>query len=405
MERIYLNNCLTSKPAPEVVEAMLPYLRDDYYYPENFNKTGSQASRNIESWKETVARSIGAATNEIHFTSGGTLANNIAIKGFLLANSGKGNHLICSVADYPDILANAGFFEQSGFSVTYLKVDSDGFIDLEELRNSLRKETILFMTTLANHTVGTIQPLKEIREILDSSAGHIALHADACEAYGRIPIDVNELGIDMMSVSGHKIYGPQGSGFLYLRKRIKTSPLIHGVSRLDDLQTGGISVANIAGLVKAVELIFSDFAGYTGHLREMNNYFLEKIKEKIPSIMINGPAPVLSGEANKRAPHNLNITFDYIEGEAIMMMLDIYNISVATGSACASQGLKPNYVLKAMGRTHEQSHGSMKFTFSRYTTKEELDILIERLSEVVQKLREGSTLYPGNRPAGENTNP
>jgi len=390
-ERIYFNNCLTTKPAQEVVEAMLPYLQNNYYYPENFNKTGTQASRNLNDWKEIVAKTIGANSPEIHFTAGGTLANNIAIKGFLLANADKGNHIICSVVDYPDILTNAAFFEQSGFEVTYLQVDDKGFIDLDQLKRSLKNETILFMTTLANHTVGAIQPLEEINAILQGSGHRIYVHADACEAYGRIPINVDQLGIDMMSVSGHKIYGPQGSGFLYVRKGVKLNPLIHGIVRLDDLQTGGISIANTAGLVKAIELIFSDYDGYVSHLKEISNYFLEKVKEKIPYILINGPL----GE--KRAPHNLNISFDYIEGEAIMMMLDLSDISVATGSACASQGLKPNYVLKALGRTHEQSHGSMKFTFSRYHTKEDIDILVERLIKVVEKLREGSTLYPGNK--------
>ena len=390
-ERIYFNNCLTSKPAPEVVEAMLPYLQENYYYPENFNKTGTSASRDLSGWKDTVARTIGAKPSEIHFTSGGTLANNIAIKGLLLANSDKGNHIICSVVDYPDLLANAAFFEQSGFEVTYLQVDHEGFIDLEQLKQAIKKETILFMTTLANHTVGTIQPMEEIRTILDSSGHHIYIHADACEAYGRIPVDVDKLGLDMMSVSGHKIYGPQGSGFLYARQGVKLNPLIHGIVRLDDLQTGGISVANIAGLVKAIELIFKDFKGYVSRLKEINGYFLDRVSKEIPDILINGPL----GE--KRAPHNLNITFDYIEGEAIMMMLDLADVSVATGSACASQGLKPNYVLKAMGRTHEQSHGSMKFTFSRYHTKEDIDNLVERLKKVVVKLREGSTLYPGNK--------
>ncbi len=389
-ERIYFNNCLTTKPAPEVVETMLPYLREDYYFPENFNKTGSKVKRELQSWKEEVAKTIGADASEIHFTSGGTLANNIAIKGFLLANADKGNHIITSIVDYPDILANAAFFEQSGFKVSYLQVNRDGFIDLDQLQDSITDDTILFLVTLANHTVGTIQPMKEIVDILQNSGHKIFTHVDACEAYGKIPIDVDKLGIDMMSVSGHKLYGPQGSGFLYLRKGVKLNPLIHGVSRLDDLQTGGISVANTAGMVKAIELVFNDFDGYRGHLRELNDYFLDNIKQRIPHIIINGPT------GDKRAPHNMNITFEYIEGEAIMMMLDMYNISVATGSACASQGLKPNYVLKAMGRTHEEAHGSMKFTFSRYTTKEDIDTLIEQLVTVVEKLREGSTLYPGN---------
>ncbi len=386
-ERLYFNNCLTTPIANEVMAAMEPYLLENYY-PENFNKTGTKIVEQLEIWKNMVAKTIGADDKEIHFTSGGTLANNIAIKGYLLANAGKGNHIICSVIDYPDILANAAFFESSGYEVTYLNADKEGFIDLKQLRESIRPETILFMTTLVNHTVGTIQPIKKIREILNSADHYIAIHSDACEAYGRIAVNIREMGIDMMSVSGHKIYGPQSSGFLYVDKKIKLAQLIHGIKRLDDLQTGGISVANIAGLVKAIELIFQDFHSYHSHLKQMSAYFLDKVNSEIPHVILNGPT------GNSRAPHNLNLTFEYIEGEAIMMMLDYYNISVATGSACASQGLKPNYVLQALGKTLEQSHGSIKFTFSRYTTTEELDQLIIKLKEVVGKLRENSTLQP-----------
>ena len=391
-ERIYLNNCLTSKPAKEVVEAMLPYLEKKFYYPENFNKTGAFINNKMQEWKESVAKTIGANSKEIHFTSGGTIANNIAIKGFLLGNSNKGNHIICSVIDYPDLLANAAFFEKSGFKVTYLKADKDGFIDLEQLKQSITDKTILFMTTIANHTVGTIQPMHKINEILKSAGHRIYTHVDACEAYGRIPIDVDQYGIDMMSVSGHKFNGPQASGFLYVRKGVQLSPLIHGVNRLDNLQTGGLSVANIVGLVKAIELIFNDFEGHTNHLREISSYLFESIKKKIPNILINGP------EGELRAPHNVNISFDYIEGEAIMMMLDQFDLSVATGSACASQGLKPNYVLMAMGRNHEQSHGSMKFTVDPSHTKADIDKLVDRLAEIVEKLRKLSPLNPENKP-------
>lgn len=386
-ERLYFNNCLTTPTAGEVIAAMQPYLLENYY-PENFNKTGTKITEDIDQWRHQVAKTIGSEDSEIHFTAGGTLANNIAIKGFLLANADKGNHIICSVIDYPDILANAAFFEKSGFEVTYLNADNEGFINLEQLKKSIKKETILFMTTLVNHTVGTIQPIKKIKEILAGADHKIAVHVDACEAYGRIPINVDEMGIDMMSVSGHKIYGPQGSGFLYCRKNVRLSQLIHGIVRLDNLQTGGISVANIAGMVKAVELIFKDFNAFYNHLRDISGYFLSKVQKKIPYTIINGTL----GEA--RAPHNVNISFEYIEGEAIMMMLDYYGISVATGSACASQGLKPNYVLVALGKTLEQSHGSIKFTFSRYTTKEQIDILIDKLSEVVSNLRKHSTLQP-----------
>ncbi|MDA3813258.1 MAG: cysteine desulfurase family protein [Candidatus Cloacimonetes bacterium] len=387
MERIYFNNCLTSKPAPEVVKITTEYMKNKYYFPENFNAMGTEASDNLERAIKIIADSMGANSKEVHFTSGGTAANNLAIKGYLTANSNKGTHIICSVIDYPDILTNAAFFEKSGFEVTYLQADNEGFIDLVQLKNSIREDTILFMTTLGNHTVGTIQPIKEIREILDNSEHKIAMHVDACEAYARIPINVNELGIDLMSISAHKIHGPQGIGALYQRKGITLGQVQHGVNRMDNLQTGGMNIASIAGFAKAVELAFNNFEENMAKIRKLSDYLLNKIESTIPDTLLNGPRGV------KRTPHNINISFDYIEGEAIMMMMDIVGVSISTGSACASQGLKPNYVLMALGRSHEQSHSSMKFTFSRYNTIEEIDYTVEKLAEVVKELRSRSPLY------------
>ncbi|MCK4979353.1 MAG: cysteine desulfurase, partial [Candidatus Delongbacteria bacterium] len=384
--RIYFNNCLTSKPAPEVVEITTEYMKNNYYFPENFNATGTEISSDLNRAKQIIADSISADSKEIHFTSGGTAANNLAIKGYLTANSNKGTHIICSVIDYPDILTNAAFFEKSGFDVTYLNADNEGFIDLEQLKSSIREDTILFMTTMGNHTVGTIQPIKEIREILDSAEQKIAIHVDACEAYARIPIDVNELGIDLMSISAHKIHGPQGIGVLYQRKGIKLGQVQHGVNRMDSLQTGGMNVASIAGFAKAVELAFNDLDANIAKIRKLSDYLLNKIESSIPDTLLNGP------RGAKRASHNINISFDYIEGEAIMMMMDIKGVSISTGSACASKGLKPNYVLMALGRSHEQSHSSMKFTFSRYNTIQEIDYTVEKLAEVVKELRSRSPL-------------
>jgi len=386
MQRIYFNNCLTSKPDPEVVKVVAEYMQNKYFFPESFNALGTATGKEIGKAKTIMANSISADPSEIHFTAGGTAANNLAIKGYLTANSDKGTHIICSVVDYPDILTNVAFFENSGFEVTYLEVDDKGFIDLEQLKNSIREDTILFMTTLGNHTVGTIQPLKEIREILDNAEQKIVMHVDACEAYGRIPIDVNELGIDLMSVSAHKIHGPQGIGFLYQHKGIKLGQVQHGVNRMDNLETGGLNVAAIAGFAKAVELGFDDLDANISKIRKLSDYLLNKIETTIPSTLLNGP------RGEKRAPHNINISFDYIEGEAIMMMMDMYGVSISTGSACASQGLKPNYVLMAMGRNHEQSHSSMKFTLSRYNTYQEIDFTVEKLAEVVKELRSRSPL-------------
>ncbi len=387
MKKYYFDNCKTSQPAPEVIEAMMPYFGDKFIFPANFVLGGSTAAEELEGFKKTIADSIGANTSEIHFTSSGTTANNIAIKGFLSENVKHGTHIIVSVIDYPDLLTNAAFFEKSGFDVTYLETDEEGFINLEQLENAIRSDTIMFMTTFVNHTVGSIQLIKKIREILDTANHKIVMHVDAGQAYGKLPINVNELGIDLMSISAHKIHGPQGVGALYQRKGVVIGPVIHGINRLDNHQTGAVSMANIAGFAKAVELTFSKFEENVNHLRELSNYLLEKIEKTIPYTLLNGPR----GEG--RAPHNINVSFDYIEGEAIMLMMDIAGISVATGSACASQGLKANYILMAMGRNHEQSHSSMKFTLSRYNTKEEIDYAVEKLAEIVKELRSRSPLY------------
>jgi cysteine desulfurase len=364
---------------------MLPYFSEKFWYPGSFISTGESTNEALSAFQSVVAESLGAKPTEIHFTSGGTIANNIAIKG--LAAALKGGHVICSVVDYPDLLTNAAYLEKHGFEVTYLSADAEARIDLTELKAAIRPETVLFMTTIVNHVVGTIQPIKEISEILAASGHNIFFHADAGQAYGKIKLDLKELGIDTMSISAHKIHGPQGIGALYVRQGTKLGQVVHGVKRIDNLQTGGLSLALIAGFAKAVELTFQDFAKNVAQLRELSDYLYAKLQDKIPHIELNG-AP---GEG--RAPHNVNISIDYIEGEAITMMLDMQGITVATGSACASQGLKPSYVLMAIGKNHVQSHGSMKFTLSRYTTKEDLDFTVETLAKITDELRSRSPLY------------
>ncbi len=385
--RIYLDNCVTTRPAPEVLQAMLPYFEEKYWFPGSFISTGESANEAVAGFQSTLAGTISAKAEEIHFTSGGTLANNIAIKGLAQAYAGLGKHVIVSVVDYPDLLTNAAWLEKSGFEVSYLSADSEGFINLNELKAAIRKDTILFMTTAVNHVVGTIQPLDEIRQILHSADHKIYYHLDAGQAYGKIALDVDQLGVDTMSFSAHKIHGPQGIGALYQCSGVKLAQLIHGVKRIDNLQTGGLSLALMAGFARAAELVFADFNATTKQLRELSDYLLAKLEARIPHIELNGP------RGDKRAPHNINISIDYIEGEAITMMLDMQGITVATGSACASQGLKANYVLMALGKNHVQSHGSMKFTLSRYTTQAELDETVEALAQITEQLRARSPLY------------
>ncbi len=387
LERIYLDNCVTTKPAPEVLDAMKVYWEEKYWFPGNFFSTSEEIASALKSFANTLADTIGAKENEIHFTSGGTLANNIAIKGVLMANSSRGTHIIASNVDYPDILTNLAFFENTGFEVTYLETDKEGFVSAEKLKQAIRPDTIMFLTSVANHVVGTLQPIEDYSKVLKEADHKIFFHADACQAYGKVKLDMNELAIDTMAISAHKIHGPQGVGALYVRKGTPLSSTIHGVKRIDGLNTGGINIAGIAGFIKAIEMNFSKFDENANYLRKLSDYILKKVQAEIKYTSVNGAM----GE--RRAPHNMNISFDFIEGEAITMMLDINGITVATGSACASQGLQANYVLMAMGKTHVQSHGSIKFTVSRYNTIEEIDYMVDKLKNIVETLRSRSPLY------------
>ena len=383
MKRVYLDNCLTTKPDPLVIETMLPYLTEEYYLPSNFVSTGSECKKHIKKFKQIIADSLNADETEIHLTSGGTSANNIGIKGYIMANADRGNHIICSQIDYPDILTNAAFFEDSGFEVTYLGADNEGFIDLDELQKAITKDTILVMTTLANHVLGTIQPIKKIKDIIGSD---IALFIDAGHAYGRIPIDVKDFGIDLLTFSAHKINGPQGAGALYVKKGIKLAQIKHGVVRMDDLDTGCISMATLAGMAKAIEIQFSNLQGNIDYIKNLRDSLLQGIENHLGKVLING------AWGENRICHNLNISIENVEGEGMMMMLDMFGITVATGSACSSQGLQPNYIMMAIGKNFVQSHGSMKFTLSRLTTQAEIDYTIEKFVEVVNKLRKISSL-------------
>jgi len=378
---------MTTKPAPEVLEAMQPYLTEKFWYPGTFVSTGETINDAVNEFKNIVANSLKAQSKEIHFTMGGTMANNIAIKGLVTANADKGTHIICSSVDYPDLLTNAAFFEANGFEVTYLTPDAEGFVSAEALKQAIKPETILFMTTIVNHVIGTIQPMDAYKKVLSEADHKIYFHADAGQAYGKMPLDVSELGVDSLSVSAHKIHGPQGAGALFVKNGTKLGQLIHGVSRVDNLQTGGVNIALLAGFAKAVELTFTDLQIQIDRLYELSEYLLTSIEKTIPHVELNGP------RGRKRAAHNINVTIDYIEGEALMMMLDMNGITVATGSACASQGLSANYVMMAIGKNHMQSHGSLKFTVSRYTNKEDIDYTVEKLAEIAIELRKRSPLY------------
>jgi len=388
MRRVYLDNCLTTQPDKKVVEAMMPYLGNKFHFPGHFISTGSEAKRDITGFRSVIAESLMASPDEIHLTASGTSANNIAIKGYILANAQRGNHIICSQIDYPDILTNAAFFEESGFEVTYLSADIDGFINLDELRESVRKDTILVMTTLANHVLGTIQPIAKIREILKEKGSSAAVFVDAAHAYGRMHIDVNKLGADMLTISAHKIHGPQGAGALYVRRGILLAQSKHGISRIDEYDTGCISIANLAGMAKAVQITFSNIDQDIANMRNLQTYLLNGLQENLGNISVNG----VLGE--NRICHNLNVSIEEVEGEALTILLDIAGITVSTGSACATLNLKPNYIMMAIGKTFTQSHGSIKMTLSRMTTKDDIDYTITCFTDAVNKLRKISPFKP-----------
>ena len=386
-ERIYMDNCVTSAMAPEVLEAMKPYFSEEYWYPSSFVSTGEASSAAFEGFRKVIAAALNAKPKEITFTSGGTIANNIALKGLALANSGEGRHIICSTVDYPDLLTHAGYFEKMGFEVSYLEPDELGFVSADKLKAAIRQDTILFMSTMVNHVVGTIQPIQEYAKVLAAANHKIWFHVDAGQAFGKLHLDVAALGVDTLAISAHKIHGPQGIGALYVKKGSRLGPYIHGVRRFEGVQPGGLSLAAMAGFAKAVEMVYQDLDGHIKQLRELSDYLMEQLESQIDYVELNGPR----GEG--RVCHNINVSLDFIEGEAITVMLDMHKITVATGSACASRGLKPSYVLMAMGKNHVQSHGSMKFTLSRYNTKEQIDFTVAKLKEIAVVLRERSPLY------------
>ncbi len=389
-KRIYLDNCVTTKPDPRIFDVMKETWENQYWYPANFFLLGEAVRSKLNEYQSSLAKTINSQADEIHFTRGGTSANNIAIKGLLSANAGKGTHVICSLVDYPDILTNISFFENSGFEVTYLEPDEYGIVSAQKVKDAIRPDTIMLATTWVNHVIGTIQPVEDYGKVLAEADHKIFLHVDAGQAYGKFPIDVEKTGIDTMSVSAHKIHGPQGIGFLYKKSKTPLGQVVHGVNRIDNLETGGINTGLVAGFVKAAEITFEDLPAMEKQLRDTTKYLYKKIMDNISEVELNGTS------LDERVAHNLNVSIDYIEGEAMAMMLDMSGITVATGSACASQGLKPSYVLMAIGKNHMQSHGSLKFTISKYTTKEDIDYTVEKLVGVVEELRKRSPFYNKN---------
>ena len=382
--RIYLDNAATTKTAQEVVDAMLPYFTESYGNPSSIYELGQRSKEAITKAREEVARVIGAKTEEIYFTGGGSEADNWAIKAAYEAYKSKGNHIITSKIEHHAVLHTCQYLEKQGARVTYLDVDENGLVDLDQLQKAITPETILITIMFANNEIGTIEPVKEIGMIAKEHG--ILFHTDAVQAFGQVPIDVDELNIDMLSSSAHKINGPKGIGCLYIRKGVKIRSFIHGGAQERKRRAGTENVPGIVGYGVAARMAAESMIERTKKEKELRDYFIRRVLEEVPYTRLNGD-PV------KRLPNNANFSFQFIEGESLLIMLDMKGIAGSSGSACTSGSLDPSHVLLAIGLPHETAHGSLRLTLGADTTKEDLDYTLDQIKEIVAKLRNLSPLY------------
>ena len=382
--RIYLDNAATTKTAQEVVDAMLPYFTESYGNPSSIYELGQRSKEAITKAREEVARVIGAKTEEIYFTGGGSEADNWAIKAAYEAYKSKGNHIITSKIEHHAVLHTCQYLEKQGARVTYLDVDENGLVDLDQLQKAITPETILITIMFANNEIGTIEPVKEIGMIAKEHG--ILFHTDAVQAFGQVPIDVDELNIDMLSSSAHKINGPKGIGCLYIRKGVKIRSFIHGGAQERKRRAGTENVPGIVGYGVAARMAAESMIERTKKEKELRDYFIRRVLEEVPYTRLNGD-PV------KRLPNKHMGSFQFIEGESLLIMLDMKGIAGSSGSACTSGSLDPSHVLLAIGLPHEIAHGSLRLTLGADTTKEDLDYTLDQIKEIVAKLRNLSPLY------------
>lgn len=380
---IYLDNAATTKVAPEVVEAMLPYFTEQYGNASSIYGLGSASKKAVNQARKTIAGSIGARQEEIYFTAGGSESDNWALKATAEAYSSKGKHIITSKIEHHAVLHTCEYLEKRGFEVTYLAVDEYGMVSPEAVRAAIRPDTILISIMFANNEIGTLQPVAEIGAIAEEKG--VLFHTDAVQAFGQIPINVDECHIDMLSASGHKLNGPKGIGFLYIRTGVKIRSFIHGGAQERSRRGGTENVPAIVGFGAAVERALRVMKDKTEKEIELRDYLMKRLGE-IPYCHLNGH-PV------KRLPNNVNVSFSFIEGESLLIMLDMKGICASSGSACTSGSLDPSHVLLAIGLKHEEAHGSLRLTLSEENTQEEMDIVVEAVKGIVQRLRDMSPLY------------
>ena len=374
----YFDNAATTRVKEEVLEEMLPYLKEEFGNPSSMYTIGRGARRAVEEARTKVARLINCNPNEIYFTGCGSESDNTAIKGIAYANSYRGRHIITSKIEHPAVLHTCQVLERQGFDVTYLNVDSDGIVNLENLRNSIRNDTILITIMFANNEIGTLEPISEIAKI--AKMHNIIFHTDAVQACGNVPIDVKRMEIDLLSLSGHKLYAPKGIGALYVRNGIEFERLIDGGHQEKNKRAGTENVAGIVALGKACELAMINLRSHMNYLQNLRDHYIEQVEKRIPNAKLNGTL-------ERRLPGNANFSFEGVDGEALLLNLDAKGICASSGSACSTGSMNPSHVLKAIGLSDMMAEGALRTTFGEENTMEDVDYLVECLEEIVEKLR------------------
>jgi len=393
MRRIYLDHAATTPTRPEVVKAMLPYFADDFGNPSSIYSYGQEAKGAVEEARSKAAELIGARSEEIVFTSGGTEADNFALKGVAYANEHKRNHIITTSIEHHAVLEVCKFLERRGFTITYLPVDEYGLVEPQDVKKAITDKTVLISVIHANNEVGTIEPISEIGKIAREAG--VYFHTDAVQTVGHIPVNVNELKVDLLAISGHKFYGPKGVGALYVRKGTRLFPLIHGGEQEKRRRAGTENVPAIVGLGKAVELAGQEIGKEAERLSYLRDKLIKGLVDKIDHIRLNG-------HPRKRLPNNVNVSIDFVEGESMLLNLDLEGICASTGSACSSASLEPSHVLLALGLPPEQAHGSLRFTLGRENTETDVEKVLEVLPGIVAKLRAMSPLLKTQNRSGIN---
>ena len=381
---IYLDNAATTQVEPEVLDAMIPYFTEYYGNPSAIYSFAGKAKGAIEEARKILAEGIGARPEEIFFTGGGSESDNWAIKATAEAYAAKGHHIITSKIEHHAVLHTAEYLEKNGCEVTYLDVDENGLVSPETVKAAIRPDTVLISIMMANNEIGTVEPIREIGAIAKENG--ILFHTDAVQAFGHLPINVEEMHIDMLSASAHKLNGPNGVGFLYIRRGLKLRSFLHGGAQERQRRAGTHNVAGIVGMGKAAEIAICEMEKRNAYVTELRDHLIERVLAEVPYTRLNG-------DRRNRLPGNASFCFRFIEGESLLILLDQNGICASSGSACTSGALDPSHVLLAIGLPHEIAHGSLRISISEKTTKEEIDFTVDRIKEIVERLRNMSPLY------------